>query len=159
MRARFCGLQNIANISPVLKSALHNAFVYFTFHYETYKLLRVKIPRSARACPSIFSQLYLRKIKIHALKSLCVGLYAMLFRLLPWHFKMLRKNRVVSKAGGRCEDSLGCSRSAFKESAWYHDDFSKILRSLDFFVTFCIKTKSYIKKLELLFLLLLGKRK
>ena len=43
-----------------------------------------KIPRSARARPSIFSQLYLRKIKIHALKSLCVGLlYILLHQTIP----------------------------------------------------------------------------
>ncbi len=55
-----------------------------------------KIPRSARARPSIFSRLYLRKIKVLALKSLRVGLYAMLFRLAQGHFKISRKNQILS---------------------------------------------------------------
>ncbi len=73
-------------------------FLFSTHLPPQNKTADSKIPRSARARPSIFSQLYLRKIKIHALKSLCVGLHAILFRLMLWHFKMLRKNRVVSKA-------------------------------------------------------------
>ena len=56
-----------------------------------------KIPRSAHSRPSIFSQLYLRKIKIRALKSLWVGLRTMLFRLVLWHFKMLYQDKKFYK--------------------------------------------------------------
>ena len=139
--------------SKVSKTVLFfgRIFLFAALFPSPNKTADSKIPQSALACPSIFSQLYLRKIKILALKSLCVGLFKLYFSgyydgILKFHVKIkyyqMRWN--VRKL-------FGLFAKRFEQSDWWYADFSEILRSLDFFVTFCIKTKSFIKKLELLF--------